>query len=118
MSPIKWVLMLAPLAFVFGLSAMVYRMSAGMAQMMFWIFAAVMGASLSSIFIVYTPSVDRAGVLHQCGSFRWPQPLWLHHEEGPLRLGFIPDHGCDRHRNCCDWLTCSCSHLRFSSQSL
>ncbi len=54
MSPIKWVLMLAPLAFVFGLSAMVYRMSAGMAQMMFWIFAAVMGASLSSIFIVYT----------------------------------------------------------------
>ena len=54
MSPIKWVLMLAPLAFVFGLSAMVYRMSAGMAQMMFWIFAAVMGASLSSIFIIYT----------------------------------------------------------------
>ncbi|MEM7747914.1 MAG: Bax inhibitor-1/YccA family protein [Pseudomonadota bacterium] len=54
MSPMKWVLMLAPLAFVFGLSAMVYRMSAGMAQMMFWIFAAVMGASLSSIFIVYT----------------------------------------------------------------
>ncbi len=53
-TPIKWVLMLAPLAFVFGLSAMVYRMSAGMAQMMFWIFAAVMGASLSSIFIIYT----------------------------------------------------------------
>ena len=53
-TPIKWVLMLAPLAFVFGLSAMVYRMSAGMAQMMFWLFAAVMGASLSSIFIIYT----------------------------------------------------------------
>lgn len=53
-SPVKWVVMLAPLAFVFGLSAMVYRMSAGMAQMMFWLFAAVMGASLSSIFLIYT----------------------------------------------------------------
>jgi FtsH-binding integral membrane protein len=54
MSPIKYVIMLAPLAFVFYLSFRVYKMSLGAAQISFWLFAAVMGASLSSIFLVYT----------------------------------------------------------------
>src|SRR5262245_1754146 len=54
MSPLKWVIMLAPLAFVFFLSLRVYKMSLGAAQMTFWLFAAVMGLSLSSIFLVFT----------------------------------------------------------------
>lgn len=54
LSPVKWVIMLAPLAFVFYLSFRVYSMSVGAAQIAFWLFAAVMGASLSSIFLVYT----------------------------------------------------------------
>ncbi|WP_108815285.1 Bax inhibitor-1/YccA family protein [Loktanella sp. Alg231-35] len=53
-SPLKWVIMFAPLAFVFGLSAMINRMSAATAQTVFYAFAAVMGLSLSSIFLVYT----------------------------------------------------------------
>ena len=53
-SPLKWVIMFAPLAFVFGLSAMINRMSAATAQTVFYVFAAVMGLSLSSIFLVYT----------------------------------------------------------------
>ena len=53
-SPLKWVIMLAPLAFVFFLSFRVYKMSVGAAQISFWLFAAVMGASLSSIFLVFT----------------------------------------------------------------
>ncbi|RYH11831.1 Bax inhibitor-1/YccA family protein [Tropicimonas sp. IMCC6043] len=53
-SPLKWLIMFAPLIFVFGLSAMVNRMSASAAQLMFYTFAAVMGLSLSSIFLVYT----------------------------------------------------------------
>lgn len=53
-SPLRWVIMLAPLAFVFGLSAMINRMSAATAQLVFYSFAAVMGVSLSSIFLVYT----------------------------------------------------------------
>lgn len=53
-SPLKWVIMLAPLGFVFFLSARVDRMSASAAQIAFWAFAAVMGLSLSSIFLVYT----------------------------------------------------------------
>ena len=53
-SPLKWVVMLAPLAFVFFLSFRVYKMSLGAAQATFWLFAAVMGVSLSSIFLVFT----------------------------------------------------------------
>ena len=53
-TPLRWVLMLAPLGFVFFLSWRIYKMSVGAAQMAFWAFAAVMGASLSSIFLVYT----------------------------------------------------------------
>jgi FtsH-binding integral membrane protein len=53
-SPLKWVVMLAPLAFVFGLSAMINRMSAATAQTVFYAFALVMGISISSIFLVFT----------------------------------------------------------------
>jgi FtsH-binding integral membrane protein len=53
-SPLKWVIIFAPLAFVFGLSAMVERMQPATARMVFLLFAAVMGLSLSSIFIVFT----------------------------------------------------------------
>ncbi|MEM1432292.1 MAG: Bax inhibitor-1/YccA family protein [Pseudomonadota bacterium] len=53
-SPLRWVIMFAPLIFVFGFAAMVNRMSAGAAQLVFYTFAAVMGLSLSSIFLVYT----------------------------------------------------------------
>ena len=53
-SPLKWVIMFAPLIFVFGFGAMVNRMSAAAAQLVFYTFAAVMGLSLSSIFLVFT----------------------------------------------------------------
>ncbi|WGI23030.1 Bax inhibitor-1/YccA family protein [Amylibacter sp. IMCC11727] len=52
-SPIRWIIMFAPLAFVFGLSAMINRMSMGTAQIVFWAFAAVMGLSISWIFAVF-----------------------------------------------------------------
>lgn len=53
-SPLKWVVMLAPLAFVFFFSFKLQSMSAASAQMTFWAFSAVMGLSLASIFLVYT----------------------------------------------------------------
>ena len=53
-SPLKWVVMFAPLLFVFGFSAGINRMSAATAQVVFYAFAAVMGVSISSIFIVFT----------------------------------------------------------------
>ena len=53
-SPLKWVIMLAPLAVVFGFSAMLNRMSESTAQTVFWGFAALMGLSIASIFAIYT----------------------------------------------------------------
>ena len=53
-SALMWVLMLAPLGIVFYLGFKIANMSVSKAQTMFWIFAALMGASLSSIFLVYT----------------------------------------------------------------
>jgi len=51
---LPWVVMLAPLGFVMVLSFGVHRLSPGVAQVLFWAFAAVMGLSLASIFLVYT----------------------------------------------------------------
>ncbi|HUG63026.1 MAG TPA: Bax inhibitor-1/YccA family protein, partial [Methylomirabilota bacterium] len=53
-SPLRWVIMLAPLGAVFFLSFRIDRMSVVAAQGTFWAFAAIMGLSLSSIFLVYT----------------------------------------------------------------
>ncbi len=54
MSPLKWVLMLAPLAMVFFLSFRVHKMSVQAAQATFWTYATMVGLSLSTIFLVYT----------------------------------------------------------------
>ena len=53
-SPLMWVVMLAPLGFVLVLSFGINKLSVGAAQLTFWGFAAVMGLSISSIFLVYT----------------------------------------------------------------
>ena len=53
-TPLMWVVMLAPLGMVFFLSARIEKMSFTTAQTTFWIFAALMGASLASIFVIYT----------------------------------------------------------------
>ena len=53
-TPLKWVVMLAPLAFVFFFSFRIQTMSAATAQITFWAFCAVMGLSLSSVFLVFT----------------------------------------------------------------
>ena len=53
-SPLKYVVMFAPLGMVFFLAARVHKMQASTAQILFWVFSAVMGLSLSYIFIAYT----------------------------------------------------------------
>ena len=51
---LKYVIMFAPLVFVMVLSFGINRLSTAAAQGLFWAYAAVMGLSLSSIFLVYT----------------------------------------------------------------
>ena len=53
-TPLKWVVMLAPLAFVFLFSFRIEKMSAATAQTMFWVFSGLMGLSLASVFLVFT----------------------------------------------------------------
>jgi uncharacterized protein len=53
-SPLKWAIMLSPLALVFVLSYRIERMRPATGQVLFWLFAALMGLSLGSIFLVYT----------------------------------------------------------------
>ncbi|PTM40455.1 Bax inhibitor-1/YccA family protein [Bosea sp. 124] len=53
-SPLKWVVMLAPLAFILLFSFKAENMSSASARLMFFAFAAVMGVSMSSIFVVFT----------------------------------------------------------------
>ncbi|PJF09093.1 Bax inhibitor-1/YccA family protein [Pseudorhodobacter sp. MZDSW-24AT] len=53
-TPVKWLVMFAPLIMVFAFSAMINRLSAAAAQLFFYTFAALMGLSISFIFAVYT----------------------------------------------------------------
>jgi len=53
-SPLKWVVIFAPLGLVFLLSFGIERMRPAMAQIVFWIYAALVGISLGSIFMVFT----------------------------------------------------------------
>ena len=53
-SPLMWVIMLAPLGFVFYLSARLHKISFSTAQTVFWIFSGVMGLSMAYIFIAFT----------------------------------------------------------------
>jgi FtsH-binding integral membrane protein len=54
LSGLKWVVMLAPLGVVFYMSFGINKMSASKAQTTFWVFAGLMGLSLSSILLIYT----------------------------------------------------------------
>ena len=53
-SPLKWAVILAPLALVFFLSFRIQNMRPATAQITFWIYAALVGVSLASIFLIYT----------------------------------------------------------------
>jgi uncharacterized protein len=53
-SPLKWVIILAPLALVFGLNFGIERLRPAVAQVLFWLYAALIGVSLGSVFMIYT----------------------------------------------------------------
>ncbi len=53
-TPLKWVVMFAPLIMVFAFGALINRLSVAAAQLFFYAYASLMGLSLSFIFAVYT----------------------------------------------------------------
>src|SRR3954465_2315826 len=54
MSGLGWIVTLSPLAIVFAMSFGMSRMRTGTLQLLFWAFAALMGLSMSTLFLVYT----------------------------------------------------------------
>ncbi|HEX4848780.1 MAG TPA: Bax inhibitor-1/YccA family protein [Novosphingobium sp.] len=57
-TPLRWVIALAPLAFVMVMSFGMHRLSTATLNLLFWAFSVVMGLSLSAIFLIYTgPSI-------------------------------------------------------------
>ncbi|HKP34983.1 MAG TPA: Bax inhibitor-1/YccA family protein [Sphingomicrobium sp.] len=54
MSMLGWIVTLSPLAIVFAMSFGANRMQTGTLQMLFWAFAALMGLSMSTLFLVFT----------------------------------------------------------------
>jgi FtsH-binding integral membrane protein len=53
-SPLQWVLIFAPVVFAFIFGMRIHAMAASTAQLLFWVFAFLMGLSLAWIFLVYT----------------------------------------------------------------
>lgn len=53
-SPLRWIVMLSPLALVFALGFGVERLRPATAQLLFWVYAALVGLSLGVIFLVFT----------------------------------------------------------------
>jgi len=68
-TPLRWVIALAPLAFVMVMSFGVNRLSTFAMQALFWAFSAVMGLSLASIFFVYTGPSIAATFFATAGAF-------------------------------------------------
>ncbi|MEO1469042.1 MAG: Bax inhibitor-1/YccA family protein [Pseudomonadota bacterium] len=67
--PISYVVMFAPLILCFVMNPVINRASVGMAQMMFWVFGAVMGISLATIFVRFTDSSIAQAFLATAGAF-------------------------------------------------
>lgn len=66
-TPLKWVVMLAPLAFVMFMSFRMETISTGTLRALFWAFCATMGLSMASIFLVFTgESVARVFLITAC----------------------------------------------------
>ncbi len=69
MSPLGWIISLAPLAMVFFMMFRLRSMSTETLQITFWGYAALMGLSLFSIFLVYTESSILRVLFYTAGTF-------------------------------------------------
>ena len=68
-TPLWWVIALAPLGFVFGMSMGANRMQTATLQALFWGFCAVMGLSLSTIFLRFTGASIAGTFFATAGAF-------------------------------------------------
>ena len=98
-SPLKWLFILAPLVMVFAISFGIHRLRPATAQMLFWAFAALMGISLSSIFLVYTHTSIVRVFFITAASFGALSLYGYTTKRDMTRHGLVPDHGPVRHHH-------------------
>ena len=65
-TPLRWLIILAPLAFIFFFNA---KRDTSTLQIMFWAFCVVMGLSMSSIFLIYTDTSIATTFFATAGAF-------------------------------------------------
>jgi len=68
-SPLRWLVILAPLGFVLAMSFGIHKMQTTTLQALFWGFCTVMGLSMSTIFLVYTDSSIATAFFAAAASF-------------------------------------------------
>ena len=68
-TPLRWLIMLAPLGFVMAMSFGVNRMKTSTLQMLFWAFCVVMGLSMSTILLVFTGASVASTFFATAGAF-------------------------------------------------
>ena len=68
-TPLRWLIMLAPLGFVMAMSFGLNRMQTSTLQALFWAFCVVMGLSMSTIFLVFTGTSIATTFLATAGAF-------------------------------------------------
>ena len=68
-TPLRWVIMLAPLGFVFAMSLGANRFATSTLQALFWGFCVIMGLSLSTIFLVFTGTSIATTFFATAGAF-------------------------------------------------
>lgn len=68
-TPLKWLIILAPLGFVFGMSLGANRMQTSTLQALFWGFCAVMGLSMSTLFLAFTGASIATTFFATAGAF-------------------------------------------------
>ena len=93
LSPLKWVLMLAPLGMVFYLSAKLNSISAEKARNLFYVYAGLMGLSLSSLLLVYTGASVVRAFFCNCGSICSLIYIWVYNKKIIIWSRFIFDDG-------------------------
>ena len=73
-TPLKWLIMLAPIGFILFFSFKIEDLSKDTATMLLWVFSALMGLSFSAIFVIYTGAsifmaFMSAAILFACMTF-------------------------------------------------
>jgi uncharacterized protein len=73
-TPLKWLIMLAPIGFILFFSFKIEELSKDTATMLLWVFSTLMGLSFSAIFVIYTGAsiimaFMSAAILFACMTF-------------------------------------------------